>query len=69
MKIVQSVTISILSYYLCLFHFLQGSSVIRMLRSFIGDKRFQKGLEVCHLPITSMKDLLTYHPGTSILNS
>ena len=26
--------------------FLQGSSVIRMLRSFIGDKKFQKGLEV-----------------------
>ena len=69
MKIVQSVTISILSYYLCLFHFLQGSSVIRMLRSFIGDKRFQKGLEVCHLLITNMTDLLTYHPGTSILNS
>ena len=69
MKIVQSVTVSILSYYLCLFHFLQGSSVIRMLRSFIGDKRFQKGLEVCHLLLTSMTYLLTYHPGTYILNS
>ena len=28
------------------FFLLQGSSIIRMLRSFIGDKNFQKGLEV-----------------------
>ena len=35
------------SLFAFFFFFMQGSSVIRMLRSFIGDKKFQKGLEVC----------------------